>query len=96
MVDEQQWILDLHFKLEVRAFRIYGLKLISALQSLRSQEAVETYVNKTSAVKMSSIMCAACLSAIRLGRHMLLIQPPEILKAIACVLTSSPIFLFAH
>jgi hypothetical protein len=52
-------------------------------QSLRSQEANETYVNKTSALKKSSVICAAALAAIRLGRHMLLIHPSEKLKAIA-------------
>ena len=57
--------------------------LTNTWQSLRSQEASETYLNKTSAVKKSSIICAASLAAVRLGRHMLLIHPPENLKAIA-------------
>jgi hypothetical protein len=86
LADEEQWILDLHFKLKVRAETNSALETDVDVQSLRSQEAIETYVNKTSAVKMSSMICAASLAAIRLGRHMLLIHPPEILKAIACVI----------
>jgi hypothetical protein len=93
LADEEQWILDLHFKLKVRAETNSAPESDVDVQSLRSQEAIETYVNKTSAVKMSSMICGASLAAIRLGRHMLLIHPPEILKAIACVIEVLPFFL---
>ena len=86
LADEEQWILDLHFKLKVRAETNSAPESDVDVQSLRSQEAIETYVNKTSAVKMSSMICGASLAAIRLGRHMLLIHPPEVVKAMAIVL----------
>jgi hypothetical protein len=70
--------------------------LTDTSQSLRSQEASETYLNKTSAVKKSSIICAASLAAVRLGRHMLLIHPPENLKAIAYVNFLSLLTIVSH
>jgi hypothetical protein len=84
--DEQQWIADLYLKLDVRNLLALTLQFLTrSPQSLRSNEAVQTYVNKTSAMKQSSVICAASLAAIRIGRHMLLISPPETLKAISCV-----------
>ena len=86
IADEEQWVADLYIKLEVnKSTKLTLLNLTRVLQSLRSQEAIQTYLNKTSAVKKSAIICAASLAAIRLGRHMLMIFPPENLKAIACV-----------
>jgi hypothetical protein len=87
LCDEQQWIADLFLKLEVTKMVPCTLVFFvtQLQQSLRSKEAIQTYVNKTSAMKQSSIICAASLAAIRIGRHMLLISPPEILKAISYV-----------